>query len=162
MRKIVKQVRKSGNRGSEVVKGWDSYHKIACSIANRYLSYYFPTREDLGQAGALAAAVAYSELGEEAVMDQLTQSLRRTLKQQATAYGMRQRRVHKPDGRRTMQTVRPEVPFTQLQSPQSEGAAASEGSTTNNTEDFFESRMMLVGVGEWTRRQASMLYDLGR
>ncbi len=66
---------------------------------------------------------------------------------------MRQRGVRRPDGSWTMQTVRPEAPFAQFKSQSGDQA---------ENENFFESRMMLVGVGEWTRRQAYMLYELGR
>ena len=154
MTRILNQVRKTSKdkRDAEIVKGWDSYHRIAMKIARRWLSYYFPTKEDLDQAAALAATVAHFGLGEEARMDELTTQLRRVLKQQATAYGMKQRQRYQPDVRKTMQTYRPEVPF----------AAIEDTLEQDEAQTWYESRMMFIGVGEWTRRQSNQLYDMGR
>jgi hypothetical protein len=157
MAAIVNRVRKTGKgkRDDEMVQGWDSYHQIAMKIARRWLSYYFPSNEDLFQAAALAATVARFGLGEEARMGELTRQLRRVLKQQATAYGMRQRQVRRPDGSKTMQTVRPEIPFGVV-------VGDLEQEQAGKAQEWYESRMMLAGVGEWTRRQSNRLYDMGR
>jgi hypothetical protein len=152
MTRIVNRVRKTSKRDNELVQGWTGYHMIASKIAWRFLKYYFPTKEDLFQAAALAATVAHFGLGEEARMHELTKILRRTLKEQATAYGMKQRQRRRPDGSKTMQTYRPEVPF----------AALEDELEQDEAQTWYESRMMFIGVGEWTRRQSNQLYDLGR
>jgi hypothetical protein len=158
MRRSLKQVCESGkgSRDNEIVQGWDDYHKIAMKIARRWLSYYFPTNEDLYQAAALAASVVQAKFGEAARMGELTSEIRGVLKQQASAYGMRQRQVRRSDGSKTMQTIRADVAFSvwagELQAPGDDV----------KVQDWLESRMMIVGVGEWTRRQATMLYELGR
>lgn len=154
MHKSLGRVGTVGKRDAEIVTGWDRYYKIAIKNATRYLSFYFPTREDLLQASALAATVARFGLGEEARMDEVTRILRRTLKQQATAYGMRQRMVRLPGGKKTMQTYRPEVPFALYEDVE----AAAEEEQAEKVE-WLETRMMIVGVGEWTRRQASQFTD---
>ena len=53
----------NGVRDNDKVSVWDVYFRIACSIALRYLSFYFPTREDLVQSAALAASAAAAGLG---------------------------------------------------------------------------------------------------
>lgn len=152
MRKSLSRAGEIGKRDNEIVQGWDSYHRIASKIALRYLKYYFPTNEDLFQAAALAATVAHFSLGEEARLGDLTPVLRKVLKTQATAYGMKQRTRRRPDGSKTMQTYRPEMPF----------AAIEDELGPDDAQTWYESRMLFIGIGEWTRRQSNQLYDLGR
>lgn len=152
MKKSLNRAGGIGKRDSEIVQGWDSYHRIASKIALRYLRYYFPTTEDLFQAAALAASVAHFSLGEETRLGELTPVLRKVLKAQATAYGMKQRQRRRLDGSKTMQTYRPEMAF----------AAIEDELGPEEAQNWYESRMLFIGIGEWTRRQSNRLYDLGR
>ena len=154
MKKSLNRFGKSGKRDNEIVQGWDTYHRIATRIARQYLRFYFPTTEDLVQAAALAATIARFGLGDETRLGQLTRVLRQVLKQQATAYGMRQRQVRLPNGKKSTQTYRPEVPFADYE------AELDDEPDRNEMEEWLESRVMIVGVGEWTRRQAHQLTDL--
>src|SRR4051812_46901697 len=81
--------RRSGKRSNEIARGFDHYHRIACRLAKKQFGSWFPTRDDLVQAAALAATEALTQLGEEATLKQLCQALRPVLYKQAVAYGLR-------------------------------------------------------------------------
>ena len=78
-----------GERGNEIVRGFDHYHRIACKLAKKQFIIWFPTHDDLVQAAALAAAEAVVLLGEETTFKQLCRTLRPFLYRQAVAYGLR-------------------------------------------------------------------------
>ncbi len=141
------------NRGEEVVRGWDTYYRVACGIAWRRMRFSFPTYDDLHQAAALAATVARYELGEEARLQEVARIARRELYQQAKAYGWRVEGVRRPEGGWTTQTGQKEFSFAGLHKTPGENRTAS-------LEHYLETRMMIVGVGEWTRKHAYFLYEL--
>lgn len=86
------EVRKTGSskrdRDNEAVAGFDHYHRVACKLARKLYLRWFPTREDLVQASALAAAEAQAELGEQTTLKKLCLFVSRVLYQQAAAYGL--------------------------------------------------------------------------
>jgi hypothetical protein len=57
--------RKNANRDQEIVVGFDRYHKVAYTRGKRYYANWFPSREDLFQATALAVAEVMAEFGEQ-------------------------------------------------------------------------------------------------
>ncbi|MBN9392193.1 MAG: hypothetical protein J0I20_29415 [Chloroflexi bacterium] len=152
MPRIVNRVRKSSKRDNEVVVGWDKYYKIALKQAWKWLRYYFPSREDLEQSAALAATIAQVRFGEEATLNELTRVINKVLKEEAKNNGRRQRKVRLPDGRITMIEFQAYLPFAELTDHLQEESASFE-----EVQEWYETRMMFVGVGEWTRRQSTQL-----
>lgn len=155
MTRSVKQLQETVKRNEKIVQGWDDYNKIALKYANNWFRFYFPTHDDLAQSAALAATIARVAFGEEAVYGELVRNLGRTLRREASAYGMRNRKFYRPDGRRTSKNFQLDEPLTAIFGRmQEEGGEANDQS---KADEWFESRMMLLGVGEWTRRQAGLL-----
>jgi hypothetical protein len=151
MNSSIKHNRDNSQRDAKIVQGWDAYYRIGLKYAYNWFRFYFPTTEDLKQSAALAATVAKVTLGDAVTYKQLVKTLRQTIRQEASAYGLRQRKFYRPDGRRTSQDFQLDVPFaTVLGDLREEGEGAE-------VQEWFESKLLLLGVGEWTRRQAGML-----
>lgn len=160
--KTVKARKGHGQRDNEILYGWQVYYKVARSTARKWFSNYIPTYEDLDQAAALAATVVQARLGDEARLAEVMPIVGQELREQAKAYGMRKTTRYVPGGKgkRVSIALNREVSFSTL-----EGAAndrASDGRREGTLTEYLETRMMIVGVGEWTRKHARFLWDLGR
>jgi hypothetical protein len=79
----------TSKRSTDIARGFDHYHRIACKLAKKQFIIWFPTHDDLVQAASLAATEALVLLGEETTFKQLCRTLRPVLYRQAVAYGLR-------------------------------------------------------------------------
>jgi hypothetical protein len=99
------------NRDDEPIGGFESYHKVGCKLALKRYFPWFPTKDDLTQAAALAAVEAEAQLGSHTTLKPLCRLLDRSIYQQATAYGLRSSSTttnHKAGTLRTRQNIRRE------------------------------------------------------
>lgn len=135
--------RKSG-RDNEVVAGFDHYHRVACKLARKQYLAWFPTRDDLVQAAALAAVEAIAELGEQTTLKALCLLVDRILYQQATAYGLRSLTDRKA---KTRQNIRREVCLCEI--------LVEDESTA-----YLEFHRGAIGVGQFTIASSRHLHRL--
>jgi DNA-directed RNA polymerase specialized sigma24 family protein len=136
--------RQNSSRDGEVVSGFDRYHMVAYKLGKRYYANWFPSREDLFQASALAAAEALAQFGEETELKPLCQLIDRVMVEQMRAYGKRHFTNRKVG---TQSHLRLEYNFAQI----------FEGDEVENYPNW---RAGAVGVSEFSRWACHYLHQL--
>jgi biotin operon repressor len=136
--------RQNSSRDGEVVSGFDRYHMVAYKLGKRYYANWFPSREDLFQASALAAAEALAQFGKETELKPLCQLIDRVMGEQMWAYGKRHFTNRKAG---TQSHLRLEYNFAQI----------FEGDEVENYPNW---RAGAVGVSEFSRWACHYLHQL--
>jgi biotin operon repressor len=136
--------RRNSSRDGEVVSGFERYHMVAYKLGKRYYANWFPSREDLFQASALAAAEALAQFGEETELKPLCQLIDRVMGEQMRAYGKRHFTNRKVG---TQSHLRLEYNFAQI----------FEGDEVENYPNW---RGGAVGVSEFSRWACHYLHQL--